>query len=265
MLLAIDIGNSDITLGLHIENQWQPVWRIPSVADLPQMFYSLKILDNFFESGIKREDVSCVVISSVVPELTDKIVYASASLFEIDPIVMGPELYKSLPITVLNPYEIGSDLVSNSLAAFTFFNRSCVVVDFGTALTFTTLSGKGEILGVSIAPGLKTAIKSLSQNTARLFDVPLDMPESVLGKGTVQAIQAGVLIGYEGMVRHMLERIKSELNDPSLSTVATGGLSSIIPSLKEVFSVVDPHLTLNGLKIAGEIVMGKAQAIAERK
>ena len=254
MLLAIDIGNSDITLGLSNANEWRAIWRIPSVADLPQMFYSHKILDNFFESGIKREEVDCIVVSSVVPALTDKIVHAVGSLFQCDPIVMSAEVYSKLPIGVMNPYEIGSDLVSNSLAAFTLFKRSCVVVDFGTALTFTTLSGKGEILGVSIAPGLKTAIKSLSQNTARLFDVPLEMPSSVLGRGTVHAIQAGVLVGYEGMVKYMLDRIKTELNDPTLSSVATGGLSSIIPTLKEVFTHVEPNLTLNGLKIVGDIM-----------
>jgi len=257
MLLAIDVGNSDITLGLNQHDQWQPTWRIPSVVDLPQMFYSLKILDHFFESGISREDVSGVVISSVVPGLTDKIIYAATSLFDRDPVVLGPEIYPRLPIKVLNPYEIGSDLVSNALAAFTYFKRSCVAVDFGTALTFTTISDSGEILGVSIAPGLKTAIRSLSQNTAKLFDVPLEIPASPLGRGTVQAIQAGVLIGYEGMVKHMLERIKTELKDTSLKTVATGGLSSIIPSLKDVFTIVDPHLTLQGLKIAGEIVAGE--------
>ncbi|MBA4058381.1 MAG: type III pantothenate kinase, partial [Marivirga sp.] len=173
MLLAIDIGNSDITLGLSKADTWQTRWRIPALSDLPEMFYSHKILDNFFENGIKREEVSCVVISSVVPELTDKIIHASISLFGTEPVVMGPEVYPKLPITVLNPYEIGSDLVSNSLAAYTFFKGRCVIVDFGTALTFTTLSDKGEILGVSIAPGLKTAIRSLSQNTARLYDVPL--------------------------------------------------------------------------------------------
>jgi type III pantothenate kinase len=257
MLLAIDVGNSDITLGLNKANQWVARWRIPSVADLPHMFYSHKIADIFFENGMKREDVRCVVISSVVPELTDKISDAATSLFENEPVVMGPEVYQKLPITVLNPYEIGSDLVSNALAAFTFFKRSCVVVDFGTALTFTTVSDKGKILGVSIAPGLKTAIRSLSQNTARLFDVPLEMPSSALGKGTVHAIQAGVLFGYEGMVKHMLERIKTELNDPALCSVATGGLSAIIPSLKEVFTHLDPNLTLTGLKIAGEIVSGE--------
>lgn len=257
MLLAIDIGNSDITLGLTSSNVWKTRWRIPSFTDLPEMFYSHKILDNFFENGIKREDVSCVVVSSVVPELTDKIIHASMSLFETGPIVMGPDVYQRLPIGVMNPYEIGSDLVCNSLAAFSFFKRSCIVVDFGTALTFTTLSEKGEILGVSIAPGLKTAIRSLSQNTARLYDVPLEMPSSVLGRGTVHAIQAGVLFGYEGMVKHMLEQIKKEVGDPAMSSIATGGLSAIIPSLKEVFTQIDPNLTLTGLKIVGEIVKGE--------
>jgi len=107
----------------------------------------------------------------VVPDLTGKLVHAARTLFEKDPLVLGPAVYEKLPIKILRPYEIGSDLVCNAFAAYTFFKRSCVVIDFGTALTFTTLSQDGEILGVSIAPGLKTAIKSLSQNTAKLFDV----------------------------------------------------------------------------------------------
>ncbi|HEX6891844.1 MAG TPA: type III pantothenate kinase, partial [Chryseolinea sp.] len=227
MLLAIDVGNSDITLGIHSSDRWTATWRIPSVTDLPHMFYSLKILDYFFERGWDRGDVKSVVISSVVPQLTEKIVYAVTSLFEREPVVLGPEVYKKLPIKVLNPYEIGSDLVSNALAAYTYFKSSCVAVDFGTALTFTTIAADGEILGVSIAPGLKTAIKSLSQNTAKLFDVPLEIPSTVLGRGTVQAIQAGVLIGYEGMVKHMLERIRTELNQPSLNSIATGGYTQL--------------------------------------
>lgn len=255
MLLAIDVGNSDITLGVYSPDRWN-TWRIPAAIDLPHMFYGLKILDYFLERGWDREDVDTVAISSVVPELTEKIVYATTSLFGKEPVVMGPEVYKQLPIKVLNPYEIGSDLVSNALAAYSHFESPCVAVDFGTALTFTTVASNGEIVGVSIAPGLKTAVKSLSQNTAKLFDVPLEIPASALGRGTVHAIQAGVLIGYEGMVKHMLERIKTELNLPTLNSVATGGLSSIIPSLHDVFTLVDPNLTLQGLKIAAEVASG---------
>ena len=207
----------------------------------------------FFESGIKTESVEKVVISSVVPGLTDKIVSVVTTLFEKNPIVLGPDMYSKLPIEVLNPYEIGSDLVSNALAAYVRFKQNCIVVDFGTALTFTTISDKGKILGVAIAPGLKTAIKSLSQNTAKLFDVPLELPKSALGKNTVHAIQAGILLGYEGLVTSMLARIKNELTDSQCATIATGGLSSIITPLKNQFTEVDENLTLNGLKMVGDL------------
>ena len=254
MLLAIDIGNSDITLGLTSQNQWSHIWRIPSAVSRPELFYGIKLREYFFESGLKPESIHDIVISSVVPGLTDKIVSVVTTMFEKKPIVLGPDIYSKLPIEVLNPYEIGSDLVANALAAYVHFKQNCIVVDFGTALTFTTISDKGKILGVAIAPGLKTAIKSLSQNTAKLFDVPLELPKSALGKNTVHAIQAGILLGYEGLVSSMLGRIKSELGDMQCSTVATGGLSSIISPLKNHFSVVDEYLTLNGLKLVGDFV-----------
>lgn len=249
MLLAIDIGNSDMTLGISHADSWMQVWRVPTVVDLPPMYYSLRIANQFLETGMDTSAIDRIVISSVVPELTDKIREVTESVFNLQPLVLGPQLYSKLPIAILNPYEIGADLVSNALAAYSRYQSTCVVADFGTALTFTTLSASGEILGVSIAPGLKTAIKSLSQNTARLFDVPLEVPRSVLGRGTTHAIQAGVLIGYEGMVIHMLNRIKAEVGDPGMKSVATGGLSGVIPSLKSEFTDIDPHLTLNGLRI----------------
>lgn len=252
MLLALDIGNSDITLGYWNGHEWKYMWRVPSDKNRPELFYGVRIRDHFFESDLKLETVTSVVISSVVPELTDRIFSVCKSLFDCSPLVLGPELYKKLPIGVLNPYEIGSDLVSNALAAYTRFNRSCIVVDFGTALTFTTLANNGEILGVAIAPGLKTAIKSLSQNTAKLFDVPLQMPKSVLGKNTVHAIQAGILYGYEGVVVNMIQKIREELNDLETPVIATGGLSSIITSLASMFACIEPNLTLDGLRICSE-------------
>ena len=252
MLLAVDIGNTDITLGLHQQDKWIHIWRLSSAANRPELFYGIKLREHFFEAGIKPEAVQKIVISSVVPGLTDRIISVVTTLFEKNPIVLGPHVYGKLPIEVLNPYEIGSDLVSNALAAYVGFKRNCIVVDFGTALTFTTISDKGKILGVAIAPGLKTAIRSLSQNTAKLFDVPLEMPQSALGRNTVHAIQAGILLGYEGLVESMLKRIKSELSDNQCATVATGGLSSIIAPLKSQFTLVDQNLTLNGLKLVGD-------------
>jgi type III pantothenate kinase len=253
MLLAVDIGNSDITLGLWKDQEWKFVWRIATRPDLPELYYGIKIRDYFFESGTEVNQVRIVVVSSVVPGLTDKIKNVVRTLFEKEPILLGPKMYDQLPLGILNPYEIGSDLVSNAAAAYFEHKRTCIVVDFGTALTFTTISGEGIILGVSIAPGLKTAIKSLSQNTAKLFDVPLETPPSSLGKNTVTAIQSGIMIGYEGLVRNVVAKIREELNTECV-IIATGGLSSKIVSLNDLFHFIEPHLTLDGLRRIGEWV-----------
>ncbi len=249
MLLAVDIGNSDITVGLHDRKSWLATWRIPSRVDKPELFFGIRMRDNFLEASRKPEDVGEIVLSSVVPPLTEKIRSVVISLFGKEPVLLGPMVYPKLKITVNNPYEIGSDLVANAVAAYDRFPKGCIVVDFGTALTFTTLR-ENKIIGVAIAPGLKTAIRALSQNTAKLFDVPLEVPPSVLGNNTVQAIQAGVLIGFEGLVRHTVEAIRKETGP--LPIVATGGLSSIMTSLNDLFDVVDPQLTLEGLRLVGE-------------
>ena len=174
------------------------------------------------------------------------------AMFGKKPTVLGPDVYERLSLKVLNPFEIGSDLVANSVAAVSMVGTDCLVVDFGTALTFTLIQ-KNEITGVSIAPGLKTAIRSLSQNTAKLFDVPLQLPGSALGKNTVHAIQAGTLFGYEGLVKFMMERIQTEINSPQLPVVATGGLVAVINTLHGLFTCVEPDLTINGLREISEL------------
>lgn len=257
MLLAVDIGNSDITLGLWKDKEWKFVWRVATKPDLPELYYGIKIRDYFFESGTEATHVRTIVLSSVVPGLTEKIRNVVRTLFEKEPILLGPKMYDHLPLGILNPYEIGSDLVANASAAYFEYKKTCIVVDFGTALTFTTVSDNGTILGVSIAPGLKTAIRSLSQNTAKLFDVPLEMPASALGKNTVTAIQSGIMFGYEGLVRNVVAKIKEELNMDCL-VIATGGLSSQITSLKDLFYSIEPHLTIDGLRRIGELINSKS-------
>jgi len=253
MLIAIDVGNSDITIGLWNGESWMCHWRIPSQTEFPEVFYAVKLRDLFLESSQPVESVKTIVLSSVVPGLTEKIKNVTKSLFEKEPIVLGPSVYAKLPLRILNPYEIGSDLVANAVAAHFKLKQTCIVVDFGTALTFTTVSGDGKILGVSIVPGLRTALKSLSQNTAKLFDVPLEMPKSALGTNTVTAIQSGIVIGYEGLVKNMVGAIRKELGI-DCPAIATGGLSFVITSLKSFFYLVDPKLTLNGLRLIGELI-----------
>lgn len=253
MLLALDTGNSDITVGLWNGKAWIHVWRFPSKSDQPELFYGIKIRDSFFESNASVNEVDTIVLSSVVPGLTDKLKSVIEVVFNKQPIIIGPAVYPKLSIEVINPYEIGSDLVANAVAAYDYYKKGCIVVDFGTALTFTTISDEGKILGVSITPGLKTAIKSLTQNTAKLFDVPLEMPKSALGTSTITAIQSGILFGYSGLVQSMVNELRREIKQAS-PAIATGGLSSIILPLHDFFDHIEPNLTLNGLRIVGETI-----------
>ncbi|MBS1506992.1 MAG: type III pantothenate kinase [Bacteroidetes bacterium] len=256
MILIFDIGNSDVTIGLWNGQQWAHLWRTPSKIEQPELFYGIKVRDYFLESQVHIDQVSHIVLSSVVPGLTAKIKNVISTIFNKEPLMVGPAIYSKIPLEILNPYEIGTDLVANASAAYARFHQTCIVVDFGTALTFTTVSGKGKILGVSIAPGLKTAIRSLSQNTAKLFDVPLEIPPSALGTTTITAIQSGIIGGYEGLVKNVVTKIRTELKE-ECPAIATGGLSSIITPLKEFFYAVEPNLTLDGLRVIFEWVNNK--------
>jgi type III pantothenate kinase len=252
MLFAVDIGNSDVTIGINDKSDWIQIWRMPS-GNLTEVYYGLKLQNYFLEAGIKTSDIHGVVISSVVPSLTETFVHVASTLFSKKPVMVDVSVFNKLPVKVLNPYQIGSDLVANAVAGYNLYKRACVIVDFGTALTFTVVGATGEILGVAITPGLKTALKSLSQNTAKLFDVPLEFPASVLGKNTVHAIQAGLLYGYEGIVINILNQIRLEV-DAGIASVATGGLCGVFPNMKNMVSDVRPTLTLDGLMLIHSIV-----------
>jgi type III pantothenate kinase len=171
-----------------------------------------------------------------------------SKFLKLTPIILGPDLYEKLPIKVLNPYQIGSDLVANSLAAFEKYGEYVTVIDFGTALTFTTVGSGGRILGVSIAPGLNTAVNALAGKTAQLPRVHLIPPPSVLGLNTTHAIQSGIVLGYAGLVDSIVRRIETELKR-EITVVATGGLSTIMAPIIHTIHHVEPLLTLEGLKL----------------
>jgi type III pantothenate kinase len=205
----------------------------------------------FLEHDIHLSQIERIGFSSVVPEINGIIEQFCESFFGQKPYLIQPESFSVLPVKALRPTEIGSDLMCNVMAAFSRFRGPVIVVDFGTALTFTVVDQKGEIMGVTIVPGLQTAIKSLFMNTSKLPEVELKLPESVLGKNTIHAIQSGVLYGYTGLVKGMLEAIRNE-TELKFTVVATGGLSSILTSLEGVFDEVDRNLTLEGLRLITE-------------
>jgi len=251
MLVAIDIGNSNVSVAINDGKKWQHFWRYPTIRDESPFFYSLRIRNHLFEHDIDVKQIKKVVLSSVVPPLTPVFQEILPDLLQKSIVTVGPGIFPSLSLKIDNPNEIGSDLIANAVAAHTIYQQDCIVVDFGTALTFTTVTKEGEVLGVAIAPGLKTAIGALFSKTAQLPEVPLNMPKMPVGKNTIHAIQSGILNGYVGLVKHMLSEIRKEVGDHYIA-VATGGLSSILHPLKEEFVDIDVELTMNGLKIIGE-------------
>ena len=253
MLLAIDIGNTDIVFGIHDTISWIHQFRISSSLSQRASDYEVQLRIRFLENSLKFSDIDKAIISCVVPDQRIVLKEMVQQMFGIDPAMVGVEMYDKLKMEIPSPYEIGTDLVCNAAYAYYTYKRTCVIVDFGTALTFTVITGEGKIVGVSIAPGLKTAVKALFSNTAQLPEVPLIMPDSAIGKNTVHAIQAGILWGYVGMVREMIYQIKKEVGQDCM-VLATGGLSSILTPLQDDFDEVDKALTLNGLKIIAELI-----------
>ncbi|HKJ41193.1 MAG TPA: type III pantothenate kinase [Sunxiuqinia sp.] len=253
MLLAIDIGNTNIVFGIKANNGWESIWRIQTDKGKTADEYEV-IFRSLLTSGkVCKSKISRVVLSSVVPSLIDDFEQLLQRFLDITPLVIRPEIYDQLPIAILNPYQIGADLVANAMGAFVKHQKPCMIIDFGTALTFTTLSAENEILGVVIAPGMRTALKALAGNTAQLPHVQLAEPPSVLGKNTVHAIQAGVVIGYSGLVDRIIEKTEEELQQ-KLTIIATGGLSNVFASHSSKIDFVEENLTLDGLHAIGELI-----------
>ncbi len=254
MILAIDIGNTNVVFGIYHQNEWLNVWRIQTDPQKTADEYEVIFRSLLNSSRIDISNVELVVLSSVVPSLNREFESMLPVFLKARIIMVCPDIYSRLPLKILNPYEIGSDLVANATAAFTKFSKPCMVIDFGTALTFTTISEDGEILGVSIAPGLKTAIKALAGNTAQLPHVQLIPPPSVLGKNTVHAIQSGVMIGYSGLVDRIIRKTEEELKQ-KITTIATGGLSGVFAAHFSSIDHIEENLTLEGLTIIGNLFL----------
>jgi len=252
MVLAIDIGNTNIVIGLFDGTKWAEVWRLESGKTENLLFYSYKINDFLWEAGIDVKDIDLKVVSTVVPELKDLFVELLENLNDSKLVVLDKNIYHKLDIVIDNPNEIGTDLVANAVAAHRLYAENVIVVDFGTALTFTVINKEGQLVGVNIAPGVKTAINALVGNTAQLPKVDLVMPLNPIGKNTIEAIQNGELIGYVGLVKYMIKVINSHLQEEH-KVVVTGGLAQVIaPHVGEV-DYIEPNLTLYGLKFVGEL------------
>lgn len=252
MQLVIDIGNTDVVFGFFEAERLATSFRIRALKDENPIYFEYRIRYFLLENSIHAHQIEQVVLSSVVPTLTPMFVAITEDIFRRKTLLVSPTTMPFLKVNIDNPAELGCDLYANAVAAFRIFNTNCIVVDFGTALTFTAVGQKGTIEGVAIAPGLKTAVGALFSKTAQLPTVPLEKPTSAIGRNTIHAIQSGIMHGYEGLVKSMLKEIKAELGS-NVRVIATGGLSSVLKDLHPEFDLVDINLTLKGIHFIGQM------------
>ena len=251
--VAIDIGNSNIVIGLYCENSWEKIYRLSSKKNFTYWTFQKKLKKIISLNDFNPSNVESIIISSVVPSLTDIVKISCSDMLSKHIFIVKASKIELIKIMIDDKNEIGTDLLANAVEASSIYNSNIIIVDFGTALTFTVVSKSREVLGVNIVPGLQTAISSLYKNTAKLPQINLLLPKKIIGKNTIHSIQSGIMYGYSGLVKEMIKKIKGELSGET-KVIATGGLSKFADTLKGVFNDILPTLTLDGLiKILNKI------------
>jgi type III pantothenate kinase len=252
MLLAIDVGNTNIVLGVFEGERLVRSWRMMTVRERTSDELGLLVEGLFASVGLDRHAVTGVILGSVVPPLTGSVRAMAEQVFGRTPLTIEPGLDTGMPILYENPSEVGADRLVNGIAAYESYgrgsNRPLVVVDFGTATTFDAISAGGEYLGGAICPGVQISADALFQRAARLPRIDVRRPATVVGRTTVGAMEAGLFWGYVAMVEGLVQRMTSELGGAA-TCVATGGLASIIAPEVPAIAHVEPELTLQGLRI----------------
>ncbi len=252
MHIVFDIGNSNVVCGLYDGTNCLHVWRWETIKnEESRMYYQKRIVDALLEEKIDLLAIKYVSLSSVVPYMDDSFVEMLSALFKAKINKIQFDSYPGLSIHTDNPDEMGTDLIANAVAALYEENDDTIIVDFGTALTFTVVQKDYHIQGVAIAPGLNTALRTLHGSTAQLPEVQAYLPASAIGKNTANAIQAGVFRGYIGLVKEILQTIEKE-KGKRFKRIATGGLSGVLTPLESEFDLVKKDLTLNGIRLIGE-------------
>ncbi len=262
MLLAIDIGNTNIVTALFHNGELVHTWRIFSDTRRTGDEYSAILASLFRDAGVAVVEINSCVLSSVVPVLIGQFVGLVERMTGRKPIIVDHNLFPLLPVKIPESavHEIGSDLVCNAVEAYCRYKSACIVVDFGTALTFTAVDSTGFIQGIAITPGIGTARNSLFNNTALLPSVPLAAPPDSLGTNTVHSIQAGIVLGYKGLVESLIGQMQQDMAQKTgipvydIKVIATGGLNSVLKPITSVFQDVDKSLTLHGLYRIATIV-----------
>jgi len=248
MLLAVDIGNTNITMGTYDGDRLVAHWRIAAARDRMPDEYGLLLLELLAHRGLRAQEIDGVALASVVPALTSTFREASREYLGRTPLVVDAGVKTGVRVRVDNPREVGADRVVNCAAVHARYGGPACVVDFGTGTTFDAVSREGDYLGGAIAPGIAIAAEALFARGARLYRVEIAPPPRAIGTSTVAAMQSGIFFGYVGLVEGLVARFRRELGD-DMKVIATGGLAEAVARETAVVQHIDPWLTLDGLRL----------------
>ena len=251
MLLVIDVGNTNIVLGVYKDTELLDHWRISTDRQRTTDEYGVLIRALFYLNDLRADDINAIIISSVVPPVVPTLERMCQRYFGLSPLLIGPGVKTGMDIRYDNPREVGADRIVNAVAAYEKYGGPVIIVDFGTATTFCAVDAKGVYLGGSICPGIGISTEALVQRTAKLPRIELKRTDSVICRNTIESMQAGVFYGFVGQVEGIVSRMRREL-DMSARVVATGGLAVVIAPATKTIDVVEPMLTLEGLRIIYE-------------
>lgn len=254
MLLAFDVGNTNVVLGLYEGDKLLDFWRISSTSHRTADEYAMLCFNFFAHKGYEKSQISCAIISSVVPNKTDTLSRMLKKYFDITPLVVGHGLKTGLSMRYENPKELGADRVVNAVSAVHQYGYPLIIIDFGTATTFCVIDQEGNYLGGAITAGIGISMEALFEKTAKLPKVSLQAPKKAIGRTTTTAMQSGLVYGYAGMVDKMVARLAEEIseNPKTMKVVATGGRAEEICLHSDFVKVVDPFLTLSGLQLIAQ-------------
>jgi type III pantothenate kinase len=252
MLLCIDVGNTNVTLGLYEGETLGPRWRLATDHERMPDEFALELLGLLGLGGVPVRDVRGAAIASVVPTLTGRWVEVCRRYLECEPLVVGPDVATGVRVLYEEPATVGADRLVDAAAAYRLYGGPACIVDFGTATTFDALSAEGDYLGGAIAPGIGIAADALFQRTSKLPRVELARPPSAIGRNTVHAMQSGLLFGYVSLVEGMVGRFRAELGR-EMRVIGTGGLAELLARETPVIQILAPWLTLDGLRMVYEM------------